>query len=352
MQIATARFGTNDLAKYPFLKEAAERVKRLDLSIHDLVNPEYAQILVRAQERVEEAILYAKVSRCLRNPDIEILSFPTAMMLAASTQNSFISKRYALAEAKQTYEDLRREQKDRIEKIARDFGWQLETNTDGGIPYAYKLRFVDYLKNITQLRDAKWKLTNRLLSEGKVYLALPETARLLSEEVRRSIEGRLETRALPKLPQEVLVITERLKSLSIEKIGKTEIEGFPQTIVQKAFPPCITSLYEQASKGHHLSHIGRFTLTSFLVTIGMPSEAVTELFKTFSDYNERLTRYQVEHIAGERGSKTRYTPPMCDTLKTHGVCASPDGICQRTRHPTGYYRIKAKQQLSKATGEE
>jgi len=348
----TARFGTSDLAKYPFLKEAAERVKRLDLNIQDLANPEYAQILGRAQERVEEAILYAKVTRRLRNPDIEILSFPTAVMLAASTQNSFIAKRYALAEAKQTYEDLRQEQKDRIERIARDFNWQLEANTDDGMPYAYTLHFVDYLRNTVQLRDAKWKLANRLLSKGKVYLTLPETARLLSEEIRRNIEKRLETPDMPKLPQEVLAITEKLKSLSLEKIGKTEMEGFPQTIVQNAFPPCVNSLYEQASKGHHLSHVGRFTLTSFLVTIGMASETVTELFKTFSDYNERLTRYQVEHIAGERGSRTRYTPPKCDTLRTHGVCMNPDDICRRTRHPAGYYRIKAKQQLSKSTGKE
>jgi DNA primase large subunit len=350
MQTTTAKFGTTDLAKYPFLKEASEHVKRLDLSMQDLANPEYAQILGRAQERVEEAILFTRVTRRLRNPDIEILSFPTAVMLVASTQNSFIAKRYALAEAKQTYEDLRQEPKNRIEKIAREFNWQLKASDDEEMPYEYRLHFVDYLRNTTQLRDAKWKLTNRLLSKGQVYLTLTETSRLLSEEVRRNIEKRLEMRDLPKLPKEILVIAEKLKALSLEKIGKTEMEGFPQTIVQHAFPPCINSLYEQASRGHNLSHIGRFTLTSFLVTIGMPSETVTELFKTFSDYNERLTRYQVEHIAGERGSRTRYTPPKCDTLKTHGVCTNPDDICRRTRHPAGYYRIKIQTTTVKPNG--
>ncbi len=80
------------------------------------------------------------------------------------------------------------------------------------------------------------------------------------------------------------------------------MEGFPKVVVQEAFPPCVIALYDAASKSRHLSHVGRFTLTSFLINIGMSPEALTELFKSFSDFNERLTRYQVEHIAGSRGS--------------------------------------------------
>ena len=60
-------------------------------------------------------------------------------------------------------------------------------------------------------------------------------------------------------------------------------------------------LCDAASHGRHFGHVGRFTLTSFLLTIGMPPEKVAEVFKTSSDYNARLTRYQVEHIAGSTG---------------------------------------------------
>ena len=140
--------------------------------------------------------------------------------------------------------------------------------------------------------------------------------------------------------------------MSVEKIGKTEMEGFPKVIVQAAFPPCINALYQSFSSGRHLSHIGRFTLTSFLITIGMPSEKVVELFRGFSDYSERLTRYQVEHIAGERGSRTGYKPPKCDTLKTHGVCINPDDLCRRIYHPSNYYRMKVRRQILKPTGKE
>ncbi len=339
MQTATVKFTKNDLAKYPFLKEAADYVKTLDLKIEDLAAPEYSQILERAKERVEEAILYTIVSRKLQNEEVEILSFPTATMLAAATENPFIKRRYALAEAKQTYNDLRFEPREKILAIAENFQWKIETaNAEEAAPYEFKLHFTNYLKNTTNLREKKWKLVNRLLTHGNVYLTKNETARLLSEEVRRHIEKRLEIRELPKLPQKIAEIAETLKSLTLEKIGKAEIEGIPKTVNKEVFPPCITALYEAASKGRHLSHIARFTLTTFLVNIGMPTENIIELFRASSDFNERLTRYQVEHIAGERGSRTRYKPPKCQTLQTHGVCTNPDEFCRAVRHPLGFYK--------------
>ena len=342
MQTLTVKFTKYDLAKYPFLKETADYVRKLNFKIEDLTSPELSSILERAKERVEEAILYALVSRKLHNAEIEILSFPVAIMLTLATENSFIKKRYALAESKQTYNDMKLEPKEKILAIAQNFEWAIQKNDNDNIPYEFKLHFTDFIKNTTHLRSGKWKLGNRILYKGNVYLTRNEAARLLSEEVRRHIEKRLEAKDTPKFPPKIIKLANKIKQLSIEKIGKAEMEGFPKKIVQAAFPPCIKNLYKAITSGRHLSHIGRFTLTSFLVNIGMPSENVIELFKNFSDYNERMTRYQVEHIAGERGSRTRYTTPKCDTLKTHGVCTNPDEICKKIRHPLAYYRRKSK----------
>jgi DNA primase large subunit len=342
MQSTFSKFAKNDYAKYPFLKETTEYVKKLDLKIEDLENPEFIKILQRAQERLEEAILNTLVSRKLSEEDIEILSFPVTIMLTVATENSFIKKRYALAEAKQTFEDLKLEPKEKLQAIAQNFAWKLEPIENPQPPFEFTLNFVDYLRNTKNLREKKWKLVNRLLSNGNVYLSRNETARLLSEEVRKYIETRQETKDTPKLPPKIMEIAEQIKTLSKERIGETEMKGFPKTIVQEAFPPCIQALYKSFTSGHHLSHIGRFTLTSFLINIGMPTETVIELFKSFSDFNERMTRYQVEHIAGTKGSRTLYIPPKCDTLKTHGVCTNPDELCKRTRHPLRYYQSKTR----------
>ncbi len=341
MQHGFSVFAKNDYAKYPFLKAAAKHVKMPDLKIQDLTSPGLDNILKRAEERLEEAILYTIVSRNPQNDvDVEIMSFPVAIMLTAATEDQFIKKRYALAEAKQAYQDLKEEPENKILEFAQNFGWKLELNNTLNMPYRFLTDFVDYLRNTTHLREKKWKLVNRTMSDGKVYLGKDETARLLSEEVRRHVEKRLEVKELPKLPAQIAEMVGKAKKLSAERISKTETEGFPKEIVQTAFPPCIDSLYRAFSSGRHLSHVGRFALTSFLINIGMTPENVIDLFKNISDFNERMTRYQVEHIAGERGSRTRYTTPKCETLKTHGVCINPEPLCQKIRHPLGYYRRK------------
>lgn len=340
MQITSVNLTKKDIAKYPFLKKAKKYIALPHLTIEDLTSPDFKLILERAEERVQEAILFARISRKLKREDIEILSYPAAVVLASATGSSFIKKRYALAEAKQTYEDLKEEPSPKILKFAQNFDWNFTFNENEAIPFEFMLRFDEYLKNTKHLRGKKWKLINRLLSGGNVFLTKKETARLLSEEVKRHIEKRLAMEETPELPSDINAIAEKLAKLTAERIGKAEIEGFPQKVSQKAFPPCIQRLYDKVSSGHHLSHIGRFTLTSFLITVGMSAEKVIGLFKNFSDYDERMTRYQVEHIAGERGSRTQYIPPKCGTLKTHSVCPNPGGLCQRIRHPLSYYRRK------------
>jgi DNA primase large subunit len=120
------------------------------------------------------------------------------------------------------------------------------------------------------------------------------------------------------------------------------LEEMPKEVIMDAFPPCIRELRASALAGRHMSHVGRFALTSFLINSGMTVDAVVDCFRSASDFNERMTRYQAEHIAGGRGSRTKYIPPKCETLRTHGVCPEMDEICRtlRRRHPLAYYRRK------------
>ena len=341
LQVESAGFTKNDLAKYPFLKETAEYIKPLDLQIDDLVSMG-TELVKRAEERVDQALIDRRITRNSKRIDIEIPSFPLALLIVIATENSFIKKRYALAEAKQSSSDLVLEQKEKILKIARDFDWKINLAKESAdSPLDFSISFTDYLRNSAHLHDKKWKLTNSILSHGCVYLNKKDVVRLLEEEIRRRVEKRLNVK-LPKVPEELGLIAERVKKLGSEVIGAMETDEIPKIVVQSAYPPCIMNLMETAKSNHHLSHIERFTLTSFLVNIGMTSENVNELFKTFSDYNEKLTRYQIEHIAGERGSATRYTPPQCSLLQTHGVCKNRDDLCRRIYHPLAYYKRKQK----------
>jgi len=332
------------LAKYPFTNEAAEHVRELDLKIEDMSEP----ILTRAEQRIEEALLYAEVSTQLPKDEIEIASFPVAVMMVASTADTLIKGRYALAEAKRAYKLLNEEQdKNKILEIAGAFNWKIRL-ADKRPPYEFALSFMDYLKNATRLQAKEWKLVNRVVANGEVYLTKDDTTRLLEEEVRRHIEKKLDVKGKFALPENVAKRVERLEHLSVKQRGKIQFEELPEGIVISAFPPCIKDMYNGLSSGHHLSHIGRFALTSFLINAGMTTENVVNLYRSLSDFNERLTRYQVEHIAGGRGSRTRYIPPRCSTLRTHGVCTRMDEICKGIRHPLAYYRRKLRTIETKA----
>ena len=340
----TVPFTKDDLAKYPFLKQTATvYIKPLDLQLNDIASMGIEEALKRAEERVSEAIKNRTVGKPLKNQDDEITSFPLATLIVIATENSLIKKRYALAEAKQASNNLIafNESKEKIVRIAQDFDWKIRANPkmNSELPLEFITHFTDYLRNTTHLHDKKWKLTNSILSDGNIYLNKKDVARLLEEEVRRRIEKRLDVK-VPKFPAEFTLIAERIKKLAQETVGQSELDEMPKVVVQAAFPPCINALYADAASSHHLSHIGRFTLTAFLVNIGMTPESLNELFKTLSDYNERLTRYQIEHIAGERGSGTRYTSPQCSILQTHGVCKNKDDFCRRIYHPLAYYKRK------------
>ena len=262
-------------------------------------------------------------------------------MMVVALGNSYLKKRYALAEAKGVYQQLEDEDKEKITEIARNFDWNIKPVEDSTniIPYDFSLRFTDFLKNTTAFHDDKWKLVNRVVLQGNVYLTKSEVNRLLQEEVGRYIEEKLNVK-VSSLPPNIMEKIEQLKQLFIEKRGKIQSEETPKIMVTAAFPPCIKELYDTIKSGHHLSHIGRFALTSFLVNVGMTVENVVDLFRSLSDFDERMTRYQVEHIAGEKGSRTKYIPPRCDTLRTHGVCVGTDDVCRRIRHPLACYRRK------------
>ena len=323
-----------DFAKYPFLKNASKKIEKLEFTIENLTSEK--PVFDRAQNRVEKAILDVNTGEIVKDKGTEISSFAASLILVIATKNSWIKKRYALAVAKKAYGQLRFESKRKITAIAQDFDWVI---SEGLLGKDFGIGFAPYLKNAAHLHGIEWKLVNQIMDKGIVYLNKDKVVRLLQEEIKHRVEKRLNVPEIKNLPEEIVNIAEELTKLAQEKMGQ-EIEEMPKIVIQAAFPPCINALYDDASKSHHLSHIGRFTLTSFLINIGMSPETLNDLYKTFSDYNERLTRYQIEHIAGERGSATKYSCPQCSVLQTHGVCKNRDDSCRRIYHPLAYYKRK------------
>ncbi len=337
----------SDLARYPFAEEAARYVESLGLTLADFEKPEFVSILDRAEQRIVEALRFGAVNY-LEEPgreDIEILSFPLAVALVKALDDSFLRRRYALSESKRLDSLLGKEpDAGKVAYLASSFlGWKVEAlKPSPGTVYAYAVHFVDYLKAAPSFQDEKWKLVNRPVQAGRVYLGRDDMARLIAEGARLKVENRLEGRLGAEVPASLKPRLERIGALLAERRLQIRVEELPATVVTAAFPPCIRQLYEGLIAGKHLSHVARFTLTAFLIHVGMSTEEITKLFTRIADADERMTRYQVEHIAGRRGSGTRYTPYRCDSLKTHGLCVDGGIHCGNVRHPLTYYKRAAR----------
>ncbi len=328
-----------DIAKYSFTKEAAEYIRALDLRIDELVGPEYVRVLDRAEQRVEDALIYGNVrTEDLLEKEVEILSFPIAVLLVAKIDDNFLKRRYSLSEAKRANDLLDNEKDYKVVEIAREtFGWKTSIRMN-----VFYVGLTDYLRNSTIFHDNRWKLINRFLIKGKVQLTKEDFTRLLQEEIRRHIEKRIERSPKVELKPLLSKRIDRLNLILTQRKEEHRIDELPKTTVTDAYPPCIKRLYDSILTGQHISHMGRFTLTSFLLNVGIKTDELTKLYTSTSDFNEEMTRYQVKHIAGETGSRTKYMPPSCSTLKTNSLCPGADQICDGTLHPLNYYRKKLK----------
>jgi DNA primase large subunit len=334
-----------EAAKYPFLKEAAKLVNTLNLQLDDLTEPAYAKVLDRAAERVIQAIEDGAVDDKLDDYMTELLSFPVAVMFTSVKGEQFLSRRYALAEAVRIYFLLQEEERDTLTLIARDdFSWDLGDSGEqyDGVHYDFCLYFSDYLRSSSSFHEDKWKLVNRIVKDGYVLLTKREVSRLIQGEVEAIIRGRVSKPIKISLPEPLQLRLDRVSKVFEENRHRLGGEDLPSEVINEAFPPCIRYCMEGLLAGKHASHMERFALTSFLVTVGMPLDSLVDLYTSVSDFDPVMTKYQVEHIAGVRGNRTKYTPPLCDTLRTHGICRNKDDLCERIKHPLSYYRIKAR----------
>ncbi len=326
-----------DLAKYPFTKEAQKYIESLSLDIDDLISTEYSPVLRRGVERIIEALESGYVSY-RGNAFVELLSFPIARLFVESLGDEYLRRRYAVAESKRADKLLAKEEDAKLINIVREtFGWDIKKALQraGGRFYEYKLRVTNYLTFAPYFQDRYWKLVNRVLDEGYVYLRKMDVARLVSEAVKwRLMEKKGKP---PDLPPEMkeMVNTIRIK-LEDQKIDRGIDEGISE-VSRESFPPCISKMLSEILAGRNISHHARFALTSFLINVGLSVDEVIQIFSNVPDFDENLTRYQVEHIAGITGGGTKYTPPACNTLRTYGLCEKNE-LCESINHPLSYYR--------------
>ena len=336
--------GQDEIAKYPFLADAGKYLKDQGFSLEQfgsdpdlkqLIEKAYDRILVAADGKIYKSDLDGDhVSKEAALPR-EVFSFLLAIVLLKLSGMHTLIKRFALAEARRAEKYLEKdlanisdESKNQLAiRVIDDlFSVQVEKLND-----FFVIPVSDYLKHSINFHEREWKLINRHVENGQVFLSPHETVRLIRKELGTYINSKIINAKTPTMIPGFENSVNKLILLSKKFVTYTVSTG--------EYPPCIKHAIEVLEKGENLPHSGRFMLATFLLSKGQTVQQVAPLFKNAPDYNGRVTLYQLNHLAGTSGSGTQYTCPSCEKLKTQSLCfAIPE--CDNIINPLQFGRKK------------
>ncbi|MFB5617699.1 MAG: DNA primase [Nitrosopumilus sp.] len=336
--------GQDEIAKYPFLADAGQYLKDQGFSLEQFgSDPDLKQLIEKAYERITVAAdgkIYKSdldgdhVSKEAALPR-EVFSFLLAIVLLKLSGMHTLIKRFSLAEARRAEKYLEKdlanisdESKNQLAiKVIDDlFSVQVEK-----LDEYFVIPVSNYLKHSINFHEREWKLINRHVENGKVYLSPHETVRLIRKELGTYINSKIVNARTPTMIPGFEDSVNKLVSLSKKFVTYTVTTG--------EYPPCVKHAIEILEKGENLPHSGRFMLATFLLSKGQSVQQIAPLFKNAPDYNERVTLYQLNHLAGTSGAGTQYSCPSCEKLKTQNLCFATSE-CDNIINPLQFGRKK------------
>ncbi len=317
-------------AKYPFDKRSRELLEVIAWDINEYAEEDLRFLLDRAYERAANALDH-KYSLIWDNDYQEVVAFYLALLIIRGVDYDYVYMVFSDTEARRAYDLMKDEEDENVIAIASNLGFHVENDKNG----FFRLKYIEFIKISRELSAVHWKLYNFKVEAGRVYLNKRNLARLCSQKIKDIIYEMIKN--IPSVPESIGSYSNRIREEKETMFRKIEKYDFTD-VSEAGFPPCIKWLMSRIGSG--LSHPGRFTLVTFLHRIGYSTDEIINVFRRVPDFSERMTRYQVEHILGMKGSRIEYSVPSCKKIKSYGFCF-PDENCKYIRHPIQYLiRIK------------
>ncbi|GBC71853.1 hypothetical protein HRbin02_01642 [Candidatus Calditenuaceae archaeon HR02] len=342
------------LAKYPFIAPARDYLARRGISLDELDTEKFGRDMERALSRIAEALERGEEAMIGLHQDeeVEVLSFAIALLLVASIGDNWLARRWALAESLRCGRFLEEEAPEVVVEL---LSTELRIKVEPAQPFeselgAYKVWVPHYLALTARIDALEWKLVNRVVRKGWVYVTPKELARIAVEAIQKRIMSRYEdARGIP-LPEPLSAVAKKVREMLA---AKRSYEAEAGQVSEEYWPPCMAKIKRELLAGLGVGHFANFALAAFMLTAGYTQEQVIAMYSQRSDFNEKIARYQTEHIAGQRGSRVKYTPPSCSTMKTHGLCVEDGRLCPGIRNPIQFYRRGARRAaLRKKRGQQ
>ncbi|MEM2004295.1 MAG: DNA primase large subunit PriL [Nitrososphaerota archaeon] len=339
------RLTADFLAKYPFTSVARGIVASWGVRVEELGEARHRKDVERALFRIREALERGEAAEIglHDDPEVDVISFPIALMIVSSVGDGWLSRRWALAEAVRCESFISTEDASIVIELLRELDISVEKTDEREKELSgfcdFKVRIRDYLIHASRIDALEWKLVNRVVRNGWVYVSQRDLARLAREAIIKRILERLADVKLSSVPDFLKTHIEEIRSRLASR------RGYEEAVVSSSeenWPPCMKALKSALIGGQNVGHFGNFAFASFLFNIGYTVESVISMYAQRSDFDERLARYQAEHIAGMKGSRTKYTTPSCTTMRTHGLCIEDGRLCPGIKNPLQYYKRAAR----------
>jgi len=333
--------GPDEMAKYPFLADAGQYLRDKGFTLEQFgSDPDLKMILDKAVHRIEVAVdrdtykselVSDRASKDSVLP-LEVFSFLLAVVLLKLGNMMTLIRRFSLAEAQRAERHLERDLANFSDTSSKELATRIiaelfsVTVVKNGEFFTMPAK--DYIDHSVHFYERPWKLINRRVEGGQVFLSPHETVRLIRNELRNHISSKIQSAGTPPMTRGFEEPIRRLASLA---------EKFAVPVVQTTeYPPCVKHAIQVLEKGENLPHSGRFMLATYLLNRGQSADQIAPLFKNAPDYSERVTRYQLNHLSGSSGS-TKYSCPSCEKLKSQDLChAIPE--CDRITNPLQFGR--------------
>lgn len=328
--------GPDELSKYPFLADAGKYLKDQGFTLEQLgSDPDLELIRKQAIHRIKTAADGTSYKSEINDNEInsaatlptEVFSFLLAVILLKLTGNNTLIRKFSLAEARRAEEYLKKDLKELTEDDKTELAKQIIFSLSGiTIKNSKKkdqffIPVYDYLMHSVHFHEKEWKLINRQVEDGKVFLTSEKVARLVRSELSNFISKKILSTNSPSM------VTGFKKPL--EELSFLAKKYYVPTMVSTEYPPCIKHAINVMEKGENLPHSGRFLLGTYLLGVGKSIEQIAPLFKNAPDYNEKITMYQLNSLNGSSGSGTAYKCPSCERVKSKDLCFATsdcDGI--------------------------
>jgi len=356
-----AHLGTSDpyfverlMMEFHFLQELKQYVGSWGVNLDYFADPSMREGIDMAFRRVETALsgrVEAERQTGRMSSQEMIAVYTLSMALVAMLDDKFAVRRFSTSEAERFDRKLESIDTKWVREILLYVAGQvLGMNVrQASAPMEFEVSFVDYLRHATKLNEPRWKLVNRNLRQGFVSLSRPEMRTLVKNALESHVESRLKDIGKIEVPEFLRPYVQRLRAiLEARRWKETPVT---QRLSPDLWPPCMRLLRQRLLAGEAVSHFGNFAFSAFLTAIGTQPEEIVQMYSQRGDFDERVAKYQVEHIAGLRGSRTKYTTPKCLTMQTHGLCVEAGRYCGGVKSPMTYYRRNKDWKLAQRSGE-